>query len=245
VAFATVLAGHGVALVAFAWGFYALALSTWSIGPATAAVGATAGVLLVPLHFGYQNFLYDLPLLALFTWGLTLIRRARWRAFAWLWPIGLLNKETFVLLAIPLVRRYRAAVGRLPWGWLAVLGATAAVVGAALWIGYRDTPGGAVEIHLHRNLAYRPGFKQHRRDLAYVAFWIYALWGWRAKRAIVVDALAIGGILFVFTFFLGFLGEWRDFYEVFPLALLMALHTTLRVLRREPAPVADAVAATR
>jgi hypothetical protein len=235
VAFAVVLCVHFLALVAFAWGFYALASATWTVGPALSAVAATAAVLLVPLHFGYQNYVYDFSALALFTWGLVLVRRRSWGAFAVLWPIGLLNKETFVLVSPVFVRRFRAVNGRIPWAWLALTWSVAVVIVLGLWLAFRHTPGEHVEFHLLRNLAYHPSLKQLRRDVAYVAFWVFACWGWRAKRPLIGDALYVGAVLFVSTFFLGFIGEWRDFYEVFPIGLLLALHTALRIAGRPPA----------
>lgn len=234
-AFALVFLLHGLALVGFAAAFCGLARAVWDVGETTAALAAAAAVLLVPLHFGYQNFVYDFPALALFTLGVKYAHERRVAAFTALWPVGLLNKETYLLTAVSFVMRLRRRVAAavLRRHVLALL-AIGAVVGGALVWAFRHNPGGAVEWQLPRNLEYHPGAKQLRRDLAYLLFWAFALVGWRAKRTLVAEAAVIGGVLFVTTFFLGFLGEWRDFYEVFPLGLLLALHTALRFLGREP-----------
>lgn len=234
-AFAFIFVVHGLALVGFAAAFRALTLAVWDVGEGVASVAAAVAVLLVPLHFGYQNFVYDFPALALFTAGLALAHSGRAGAFTALWPLGLLNKETYALLGMSFVLKFRRAWSPAKLrGQVLVLLAIAAVVIGALVLAFHRNPGEAFEWHLARNLDYHPGAKQLRRDLAYLAFWAFGVIGWRAKSALVFEAALIGGTLFFATFFLGFLGEWRDFYEAFPLGLLLGLHTALRLMGRAP-----------
>jgi hypothetical protein len=228
---------HGVALVLFAVFFRRLLRATFAIGEPAALIAAAIALLLVPIHFGYANFLYDYPALALFTIGLALLAERRRTLFYGLWPIGLLNKETFVLLAIvfwitqtdlPPARRVRPVIALIAFA-------------AALWVllgwVYRRDPGAPLEWHLARNLAYVPSPRLIVHFAVYVGLWIYAFLWWREKRALALETLVVGGALIGATLFLGFVDEFRDYYEAYPLLALMAAHTTLRLLHRAPALV--------
>lgn len=234
-AFAAVFVLHALSLLLFAAAFHRLVLATWQVGEGMATLASVAALVLIPLHFGYQNFVYDFPALALFTAGLWALYERRWGWFLALWPIGLLNKETYVLL-LPLFALHARGwmTPRTLWKRVALLVAIAAVVGGALIAIFHRNPGGAVEWQLARNLRYHPKWNQIRRDVAYVAFWVFAFWGAGAKRVVARDAVLVLAALFAFTFFLGFIGEWRDFYEAYPLGLLLAVHTALRLIGREP-----------
>lgn len=224
--FALVHAIHLVSLVAFAAflaRFLAVALG-W--GPLAAALGGASGLALVPIHFGYQNFVYDFPGLALFTLGLVLLWERRWTTLYLLWPIGMLNKETFVLLVpVFLVREWGAMPRERLARHLALQAAlTIAAAGVVAWI-FRANPGPPVEWHLMRNLTLRPPLRQLVHDLVYWGFVVFAFLAWKRQRALSLAALAVMGVLFVTTLFLGFLGEYRDFYEAWPLLFALAAQT--------------------
>jgi hypothetical protein len=235
--YALTFAIHLAALVLFAGAFSRLLARTFDPGPARAALGGAVGLALTPIHFGYQNFLYDFPGLALFTLALALLAERRWRAFYVLWPIGLLNKETFVLL-IPVFALTQART-LAPRALLTHLAAQAASF-AAIWGGlawaFRANPGTALEWHLMRNLTLHPPARQLVHDAVYVAVWGFAFLWWREKRTLAAATLAVGGVLFATTLFFGFLGEYRDFYEAWPLVAAMAAHTVLRLTARRPWP---------
>lgn len=232
---------HAAALVAFGFGMERLARDALGFGARAAAGVAAATVFLVPLHFGYQNFLYDFPALALFAFGLAFLYRRRWGAYYALWPIGLLNKETYVLMlvAFVLVERERRTPADLLQHLAAQAGIAVVVLGA-LAVLYSHTPGSTVEFHLWRNLAHRPGPSQLRRDLAYWGFALFAIvGGWRLTH-IRRPLLGIGAVLLGTTFFLGYLGEYRDFYEAYPLLALLAAGTVERMVRHRAMPAAGA-----
>jgi hypothetical protein len=85
-----------------------------------------------------------------------------------------------------------------------------------------------------RNLTAAAPLRQRLHDLVYLAFWVFALCWWSEKRIVTLAALTVGGVLFGTTLFLGFLGEYRDFYEAWPLVALMAAHTVIRMMRARP-----------
>lgn len=236
--YALVFLLHGLSLFLFALAFRRLAARTLRLDPVRAALAAAGALALVPIHLGYQNYLYDFPGLALFTLGLSLVAERRWGLFYLLWPVGLLNKETFVLLTPVFVLSER---GRMPRGRLLVHVGAQLAAAAALWLAlgwaFRGNPGAPVEFHLLRNLTHPPLPRQLLHDAVYWGAWVCGLLSWRRERALAAQAVAVGGVLVGSTLFFGFLGEYRDFYEAWPLLALLLTHTTLRLLgRRAPDP---------
>ena len=229
--YALVFLLHGLSLVLFALAFRRLAARTLGLDPVRAALAAAGALALVPIHFGYQNYLYDFPGLALFTLGLVLVAERRWGLFYFLWPLGLLNKETFVLLTPVFVLGERARMPRARL--LAHVGVqSASAIGLWLALGwvFRGNAGGPLEWHLVRNLTHLPAPRQLLHDLVYWGAWACGLAFWREKRALAARALAVGGVLVGSTCFFGFLGEYRDFYEAWPPLALLLTHTVLRLL---------------
>src|SRR5206468_10728628 len=76
-----VLLIHAVSLVLFAVFCRRLFADTVAAPGWIATAAAAAACLLIPIHFGYSNFLYDYPALALFTLGLALLKERRRNAF--------------------------------------------------------------------------------------------------------------------------------------------------------------------
>ena len=224
--FALVFLIHLVSLMIFA-----AALARWlalslELGPVPAILVAAAGLALLPLHFGYQNFIYDFPGLALFTLGLVFLWERRWTAFYVLWPLGILNKETFVLLAcVFFVREWRVMARGVLVRHLAAQAAVTLAVALTLGWVFRANPGPPLEWHLMRNLSLRPPPRQLVHDAVYWGFVAFAFFGWKEKRPLAGATLAVGGVLLATTLFFGFLGEYRDFYEAWPLLAAMAVHS--------------------
>jgi hypothetical protein len=176
----------------------------------------------VPLHFGFQNFVYDFPELALFTLALALLAERRWLPYLAAFTLAMINKETSVLLGGVFVIWART---EMPKSRLVAFGILQAVIAAAAVLtiraAYAQAPGEPLEFHLARNLHYHPVLRQLRHDVIYAAFWIAAACGTRLQPRVAIAALLTGGALLGFMMFFGFLGEYRDFYEVYPLAALL------------------------
>ena len=233
--FVWVLGFQWLSLVLFAIAFERLARA-W-LGGAGPAPALAAGVmlLLVPIHFGYQNFVYDFPELALFTLGLAMIAERRWIAYRFVVALALVNKETSVLL-VPVFAIWES--GRTPGRTLALRLAAqlaiAAIVLLAIRAVYAGNPGEPVEFHLQRNLHYQPAGRTLLHALAYVAMCGLAAIGAPRLPRVGLAALVVGAALTATTVFLGFLGEYRDFYELFPLlgVLTLALASSMLPERR-------------
>lgn len=223
---------HWAALVFFASAFQRLVTDVLAIGERTAVAAAAAITLLVPIHFGYQNFVYDFPGLALFTLGLALLVERRRRAFYLLWPLGMLNKETFILLAPIFWMTQRDLPPGVRARHVALQIASGLAIWALLGFYFHGTRGTPLEWHLQRNLGFVPTRQDLVHAIVYWGFWIYAFLWWHEKRDLVRAALVVGGFLVGTTLFLGYINEHRDFYEVYPILGAMAVHTTMRLVRR-------------
>lgn len=225
----------GLSLFGFALAFRRLARRTFELDGVTASLAAAGALALLPIHFGYQNFVYDFPDLALFTLGLAFIAAGERSRFYVLWPLGLLNKETFVLLVPLFALRERE---RLPHGRLLAHVGVQLAVAAGAWLAlgwtFRHNPGAPLEWQLPHNLTHHPSPRQLLHDLVYWGAWVGGLLFWRRKRLLVGAALVVVGALVVITFFFGFMGEYRAFYEAWPLLALLLTHTALQLLGRAP-----------
>jgi hypothetical protein len=226
---------HGLSLFGFALAFRRLARRTFELDGVTASLAAAGALALLPIHFGYQNFVYDFPDLALFTLGLAFIAAGERTRFYLLWPLGLLNKETFVLLVPLFALRERE---RLPRGGLLAHAGVQLALAAGVWLAlgwtFRHNPGAPLEWQLPHNLTHHPSTRQLLHDLVYWGAWVGGLCFWRQKRQLAGAALVVIGALVAITFFFGFMGEYRAFYEAWPLLALLLTHTALRLLGRAP-----------
>ena len=242
--FVIVFVLHWLFLILFGACMRELVDQTWAPRAPVSVAAGVAAIVLTGIHFGYQNFVYDFPQLALFALGLALLGRDRLRGFYVLYPIGMLNKETFVLMTLVFVfTRWR----RLPFGVLMrhVLAqfAIAIAIVAALHYVYRNEPGGTLEFHLRYNLDYHPSARQLLHDAIYGGFWALALLSARRRPFLGGLALVLGGLLGAATLFFGYIGEYRDYYEVYPILFLLAFGTVWNAMvgrRRAPPPPAAA-----
>ena len=191
----------------------------------------------LPAFFQYYSYVYDFPTLCLFTLGLGLLLRRKWTQFIVLFFLATVNKETSILLvlifAIYFFRRnelldpkkFRQILISQIFIYLVVRGGIA-------WI-FRNNPGSLVEFHL---LDHNLGLFHQHPSLAgiVIALTLLALvfYKWMEKPAFVRFGFWIVWIaLFVAALFFGFLEEYRDYYEAYPLFVALAIHSLARVMR--------------
>lgn len=182
--------------------------------------------------FRYYSYLYDLPTLFLFTLGLGLMVRGRWRPFLLVYALGCLNKETTILLTLVFAVHYyerarlrRRTFWQLLLAQLAIFAASRAVLTVVFW----NNPGSLVQVL----------FPKHNLDvlgafpLAAVFGWcgvaLLLAYRWADKPLFLRQGLWIVPPLVVLTFFFGYLDELRDYYEAYPIVLLLALHSIGRI----------------
>lgn len=187
-----------------------------------------APVALCPF-FVYFRHVYDFPILFLFTAALALLAYRKFYWYLMVLLLACLTKETAVLLIFFFAVHFRSRKRE----YFILLAAQLAIFGiirlASMWI-FRNNPGSDLEFHLADQL------QLYAANPLFTAIW-FGFWGlvivlvayqFLAKPKFLREAMltiAIPmAILYVF-FALPF--ELRDFYEAFPVLLLLCVPPTL------------------
>lgn len=199
-----------------------------AVSPAGQRLVASAVLLGLPPFFKFTSFLYDPAQLLLFTASLYYIFKQRWVPYLVSFTLACINKETAVLLIPIFVFCYPNGLSdglskRL-------LGAQAAVfvaVKAVLAIIFRDNPGPFMEFHLlDHNLRVLAAGYGWSPFLLMALLGFVCLYGWKSKPAFLKTAFVFTlPALIVISLFVGWIDEWRVYYEAYPVVLAMAVHT--------------------
>ena len=187
----------------------------------------------IPPLFHYINYVYDFTTLFLFTLGLALMVRRRWPAFLAVYALACLNKETTILLtmifALHFVRHAgldRALYGRLIVAQLAIFSA----IKLALGFIFRANPGSFVEFHLDHTIELLSGHASLTNFIIWLVIALLVFHQWLRKPAFLRRGALILIPLLILTAFLGFLDELRDYYEVYPIVVLLIAHTAASLI---------------
>ena len=195
----------------------------------------------LPVMFKYYSYLYDPTQVFVFTAGLLLLAQRRWSLYLpWL-VLATFSKETSILLIFLFAIHYLRDLDRKTYLGLLAL-QSALFLGAKFWISARfaDNPGGLIEFHLVRNL-----FLTSYEIADFVALVVVGAViarGWHRQPQFLRDGLWILVPLLVLTLFLGFLDEYRDYYEAYPIVLALlgvSISNALRDAKDEPGTVAS------
>jgi hypothetical protein len=186
----------------------------------------------LPQLFRYHNYPYDFPTLFLFTLGLGLMVRRRWRWFIPLYVLACLNKETTILLTLVFAIHFwrRQDMGRARFSDLLTAQLVIfAVLKLGLAILFRDNPGSFFALHVPRHNIDLLGAYPLATVFGWCGLILLLFYRWREKPVFLRHALWIVVPLVVLTFFLGYLDELRDYYEAYPIVLLLLLHSVSRI----------------
>jgi hypothetical protein len=221
-----------IAFVGFAFGVRSLCASCFAAPAAFVDAAPIVALLGLPPMFVYANYVYDPATLCLMTWGLVLMLRRQWVPYALVFLLACLNKETAVLLplvmyltAAPLLRQERSRY------YVPLLGQVVAFAAIQLVLRqmFHANAGAGVEYHLWHNLACLPPWTASA--LLSAAALIFLLrHEWDHKPAFLKTALWMAVPLVAFCLILGFIDEWRDYYEVYPAAMLLCYYSLARLL---------------
>ena len=192
-------------------------------------------LLAIPAMFQpqYSNYIYDFSSLFLFTLGLLLLRQKKWRYFLILFFISCFNKETVILLTmIFAIHFYKdAEISRkLYYQLIAAQLMIFAAIKILLYILFMNNPGGFVEFHLiDRNYLLFNGYSLTTFVVLLIIF-LSIFSKWNEKPKFLKDALWIAVPLLILTLFFGFFDELRDYYEVFPIVVLLISFNIAKIL---------------
>jgi hypothetical protein len=225
-------------LVGFA---YFCARLAWAAGEPEHSGRSGASLAVLALYgltpfFIYGSHVYDPPQILLYTASLYFLARlAIWR-FLLLFALTALNKETALLLvpifavfSRPLLprRRYLQVLVGLSAVYLAIR--------IGLWTVFRGNPGGIVESHLvDHGLAPATWVKMYARTpyFALLLAAAFLLWS-RRPRFLKIALIGTLPPLAALALFLGYVDEWRGYYEAYPVVFALAADLLRRVRRPE------------
>ena len=242
--------------IGFAFALWWLARLTLDVPDPAVEVIPIVALFAMPGLYGYGSMLYDLPALCLFTLGLALIAARRFRLYALVFAVCVLNKETGLLLTLVWVvseahkrrsRQLAVGVGRQVCFWLVVRG--------LLFWHLRNNPGESIALHLFRNAQvlavpgnwslFRPVTGWLVLSMGFNVFYVLGLVAslLALKRAppLLKDAYWAVFPFVVLTWLFGNVDEMRVYYEPLPIVALVLFGDLYRLMgyERQPQPAAS------
>lgn len=189
--------------------------------------GALVGL---PPFLRYTSYPYDPPQLFLFTLAIYFLAVQRLKPFCIAFVFCCLNKETAVLL-IPiagLTFRNRCTSDRQYWRTMLGLVVVYVSIKFALsWL-FRGNPGSIVEVHPVHNVKWLTAgwtFTDLGVTLSLAALVIFR---WSEKPAFLkLSFLCVLPPLVGLALFLGYVDEWRGYYEAYPITFGLLVHSIL------------------
>ncbi len=190
---------------------------------------------LPPLFPTGPHYIYDFPTLFFFTLGLVFLVQKRWSLFYPIFLLGCLNKETMVLLTFLFLILYRTHLpGKV---FLSHMGAQLLIFGIiklALLFAFAENAGNVLDFHLYLNLhILLMGY-----DAVTLLVGLFVLWmifhDYALKHPVLQQSMALTipfGLLLLWG---GVVVELRDVYELYPIVLLLSLHTVFFSLFKLP-----------
>ncbi|MBP1648926.1 MAG: hypothetical protein H6Q30_2371 [Bacteroidetes bacterium] len=212
---------------------------------AIALVPLVAMFALPPFFLVGTHYIYDFPALLLFTLGFLLMIRQRWLLYYAVLAVGCVNKETMVLLLLPLLLLSRHV---MPPPRIAMHAALHVLVfglikGTLMFV-YAGNPGGAVEFHLWGNLhmLLMPYTLVTLFSIAVLGFLVW--FDFKNKHPVLRKGAWLLVPFALLMIFFGTIHEARALYEVFPVYFLLISHTVLFSLLKRPYELKNAFIST-
>jgi hypothetical protein len=168
----------------------------------------------------------------LFTLALYGLAQAKLWAF-WLgFGLGCINKETAVLLIPIALWTYYGIIPRRHYVTLllSLIGVFIAIKGT-LTLLFRSNPGEMVEWHLwdHNLIWFKESLGYTHVILGTILLGLF-FYRWNEKNILLRRAfLCTAPILVILTLFLGYIDEWRDYYEVYPVGFALTVDSLRRL----------------
>lgn len=185
---------------------------------------------LIPF-FKYASYIYDPTHLFLFTLALLgLAQPNRW-AFAIGFGLGCLNKETAVLLIPLALWTYHRTISRGRFVILAIaMMSTFVLIKGLLIILYQSNPGNVVEWHVwDHNLIWFKQSMGYGHVIFAMVLWGLLIYRWKEKSLLLRRALlCTAPPLISLTLLFGYVDEWRDYYEVYPIGFALIVDSMQR-----------------
>ena len=218
-----------LSIIGFAWVFMYFIQTFYTTNSQYLYLLSLIGVAGLPAFFKYYSYLYDFTHLFLFTLGLTLLARAKWIPYLFVLTITTVSKETSLLLIFVYFLVYRTLLARPSFILLSIAQVFLyVIIRVLLLFTFKYNPGSVVEFHLGYNLHLEP--YPISQFVALVIIGIAITYDWANKPIFLRYSLLILVPLLLMSLIFGFLDEYRGYYEVYPIILLLIAHTITRIL---------------
>jgi len=218
-----------LALVGFFFAFRYLFKTVYDAPDKLLDLTSLVALLSLPVMFKYTSFIYDFSTLFLFTLGLALMAQKKWMVFLLAYTLACFNKETTILLTMlfvivfwfyPVFRLNKSLFVKILSAQMGIY----LIVRLVLFYSFHHNYGVFLtgDIPNIHNLSMAP---YSIEALVYLFISLMVLYKWEEKPAFLKCGLWILPPLIILCLFFGFLDELRDYYEAYPVVLLLMAHT--------------------
>ncbi|MFH2029337.1 MAG: hypothetical protein ABIJ40_01765 [Bacteroidota bacterium] len=221
-----------VSIICFAFVFQKLAHHFYSQNNKILFILTIIAVAGLPTFFKYYSYIYDLTHLSLFTFCLYLLVKANWKLYLLLICVTTLSKETSVLLIMIYYIHYKSILSKSDFNKIFVAQMVIfIIIKMTLSIYYFNNSGTIVEFQLFHNLKLEP--YSISQFLSFIIIGVGIAFDWKNKPLFLKNAFYIIIPLLFLTFFLGYLDEYRDYYEIYPIVLLLIFHSVTKLFNNK------------
>ena len=203
-------------------------------------------VLIIPIFYEYSVFIYDFSHLLLFTLGLYYLYKQNWPVYLIVLGLGILNKETMIMLAVIFFVYYLTILPRrlfikLLIGQLAIF----IVIKLALYLVFVNNPGVFMEEHFMRNIHHLANLSNYfrfetfpkgmllpfminipwPRGLNVIMFGLliyFIIYAWRSKPLFLRKSTAYFGITLILAVIWSYINELRSYYDFLPIIYILS-----------------------
>jgi hypothetical protein len=222
-----------ISIIGFSFSLMTLIRNFYETSDITTLIVAIISVSGIPVFFRYNSYAYDFMQLFLFTLCLYHLARSHWFRFIIFFSIVTLNKETSILLTFIYYLHFRNILSRRIYlRLLTIQIALYFAIRLAIHIALMANPGSIVEFHLLHNLSLDP--YSLAQFLAFLCIGLLITYDWANKPTFIKDASVIMIPMVLLTLFFGLIDEYRDFYELYPIIILLVAHTVIKHMMRVP-----------
>lgn len=211
----------------YVWALLSLARNLFPLSAAVAFFAPVFGLLAIS-SFSYPfQYIYDIPVLFLSTACYYFLAARRWRAYVLCFALACLNKETALFIALfSAIWLWKRLSKR---GYINLMVAqyfVYAIIRLALLYAYQDNPGEYLKNHLFRTVPNEMLTLSNYERIFKIAFMFFLLtFQWNKKPAMLKCSLWLVPVMYAMFLLYGLPGEYRMFFDIMPLLLLLGVHT--------------------
>ncbi len=203
-------------------------------------------VLIMPIFYGYPNYIYDFMHLMLFTLGLYAMYKEKWLLYILILPLAILNKETAIMLTVIFAFVYYKKLPRALFRKMLIYQVMMFIVlKLGLYLIFMENPGSVVEYHIQWNLKHLSYWHHYFRfepigKGIFLPFYIPIPWpiglnlpflgitailviyDWINKPPFFRKATIYFPLTLVLALTMGLIPELRAYYDMAPIVFILA-----------------------